>query len=140
MGKLKVKLNKSMSQNISKISPDIQDRTCIAWIKLNEAIDRIAMEGSDELDPRAEIGDDLWARITTLPESISKLKKVSKLHLYGSKLKRIPPEIGEMESLKYFDPYTSYDLKWFPYEITHCKNLIDSRVSTRAIYGNYKNR
>jgi hypothetical protein len=60
--------------------------------------------------------------------------------LYGSKLKRIPPEIGEMGALEYFDPYTSYDLHWFPYEITRCKNLRDSRVSTRALYGNYKNR
>jgi hypothetical protein len=45
-----------------------------------------------------------------------------------------------MESLEYFDPYTSYDLHWFPYEIINCKNLKDSRVSTRALYGNYKNR
>lgn len=45
-----------------------------------------------------------------------------------------------MESLEYFDPYTSYNLHWFPYEITHCKKLIDSRVSTRALFGNFKNR
>jgi hypothetical protein len=45
-----------------------------------------------------------------------------------------------MEALEYFDPYTSYDLHWFPYEITKCKNLKDSRVSTRALYGNRKNR
>lgn len=51
--------------------------------------------------------------------------------LYGSKLKRIPPQIGEMESLEYFDPYTSYDLHWFPYELTYCKKLKDSRISTR---------
>jgi hypothetical protein len=55
-------------------------------------------------------------------------------------LKRLPPEIGEMEALEYFDPYTSYDLHWFPYEITKCKNLKDSRVSTRTLYGNFKNR
>lgn len=45
-----------------------------------------------------------------------------------------------MESLEYFDPYTSYRLHWFPYEITNCKNLKDSRVSTRALYGNQKYR
>lgn len=60
--------------------------------------------------------------------------------LYGSHLKQIPPEIGEMESLEEFIPYTSYNLKWFPYEITHCKNLKRSTVSTRALYGNYKFR
>lgn len=55
-------------------------------------------------------------------------------------MKRIPPEIVEMETLEYFDPYTSYDLHWFSYEIINCKNLKDSRVSTRALYGNFKNR
>jgi hypothetical protein len=60
--------------------------------------------------------------------------------LYGSSIKRIPPEIGEMNSLEYFDVYTSYKLHWFPYEIAYCKNLKDSRVSTRATYGNFKNR
>jgi len=43
-----------------------------------------------------------------------------------------------MESLERFLPYTSYDLHWFPYEITECKRIYDSTVSTRAIYGNYK--
>jgi hypothetical protein len=82
----------------------------------------------------------LFSQIYTLPEIISKLKNVKKIWLYGSSLKRIPPEIGQMEALEYFDPYTSYDLHWFPYEITNCKKLKDSRVSTRALYGNYKNR
>ena len=39
-----------------------------------------------------------------------------------------------------FDPYTSRCLHWFPYEITRCKNLKRSRVSTRCLYGNYKYR
>jgi hypothetical protein len=65
---------------------------------------------------------------------------VKKIWLYGSRLKRIPPEIGEMEALEYFDPYTSYDLHWLPYEITNCKNLKSSRISTRTLYGNFKNR
>ena len=75
-----------------------------------------------------------------MPETISRLKKVKKIGLYGSALKRIPPEIGEMESLEYFDPYTSYDLHWFPYELTKCKKLKNSRISTKALYGNFKNR
>lgn len=45
-----------------------------------------------------------------------------------------------MKSLEYFDPYNSYDLHWFPYEIYKCKKLKSSRISTRALYGNYKNR
>ena len=129
-----------MDNNISKIRNDIQDRNSEAWIKLCEYVEYIAKKGKKEFSPREYLGDELFAQIYTLPESIGKLKKVKKIWLYGSNLKRIPPEIGEMESLEYFDPYTSYDLKWFPYELTKCKNLKDSRVSTRAVYGNFKNR
>ena len=82
----------------------------------------------------------MFSQIHSLPETISKLKNVTKVWLYGSNLKRIPPEIGEMEALEYFDPYTSYDLHWFPYELTNCKSLKDSRVSTRALYGFFNDR
>lgn len=129
-----------MNTRISKIENHVQNRDSKAWKKLCEYIDKIAAEGSEEFAPLEYLGDELYSQIYTLPESIRKLKKVKKMWLYGSNLKRIPPEIGEMEALEYFDPYTSYSLKWFPYELMHCKNLVDSRVSTRAIYGNFKNR
>lgn len=129
-----------MNDRISKIENNVQDRDSVAWQKLCEYIDKAAEENDDEFSPLEALGKELFFQIHTLPESISKLKKVKKIWLYGSKLKTIPPEIGEMQALEYFDPYTSYDLHWFPYEITKCKNLKDSRVSTRALYGNYKNR
>lgn len=129
-----------MNNLISKIPNDVQDRNSIAWKKLCEYIDEIAEMGTDEFVPREALGNELFSQIFTLPESISKLKKVKKMGLYGSNLKRIPPEIGEMESLEYFDPYTSYNLHWFPYEITKCKKLKDSRISIRVLYGNFKNR
>ncbi len=125
---------------ISKIENDIQDRNCEAWIKLCEYVDKVAESGDEEFSPREELGPEIFSQIHTLPESIAKLTKVKKMWLYGSNLKRIPPEIGEMQSLEYFDPYTSYDLHWFPFEITHCKMLKDSRVSTRALFGNITNR
>jgi len=125
---------------ISKIPNDVQDRNSVAWKKLCKYIDEIAENENDEFVPREVLGDELFPQIFTLPESISKLKKVKKIGLYGSNLKRIPPEIGEMESLEYFDPYGSYDLHWLPYEINNCQKLKDSRISTRALYGNYKNR
>lgn len=75
-----------------------------------------------------------------LPASISKLKSVKKLYLYGSHLVRLPPEIGEMENLENLDIYTSYRLHWLPFEVTRCLKLKRSRASTRALYGNHKFR
>jgi hypothetical protein len=129
-----------MNNWISAIENNVQDRTSVAWKKLCEYVDKVEAEKREEFSPMEALGADLFSQIQTLPESISKLKNVKKVWLYGSRLKRIPPQIGEMESLEYFDPYTSYDLYWFPYEITRCKNLRQSRVSTRVLYGNFKNR
>ncbi|WP_343745908.1 hypothetical protein [Chitinophaga sp.] len=133
-----VKVNIAM--NISKIKLDKQDRQSPAWLQLCEYIKIVAEERREEFAPREFLGADLFAQIYTLPETIGTLTRVKRVRLYGSNLKRIPPEIGEMSALEYFDPYTSYDLCWFPYEITYCKNLRDSRISTRALYGNYKTR
>lgn len=125
---------------IKRIENDVQDRTSDAWIALCNYVDEVAASGSEVFCPAKVIGHELYAQIYTLPESIGRLKQVKEIQLYGSRLKRIPPEIGEMESLEQLDVYTSYNLHWFPYEITRCKNLKASRVSTRALYGNYKNR
>ena len=125
---------------ISRIENDVQDRDSLAWKKLCDYVDDLAKGGREEFAPRAFLGDKLFFDIHTLPESIAKLKKVKRVLLYGSKLKRIPPEIGQMEAIEYLDVYTSYDLHWLPYEIAHCGQLKDSRISTRALYGNYKNR
>lgn len=129
-----------MNHSISKIENDVQDRNSLAWKKLCVYVDQLAESGEEEFSPRDVLGAELFSTIFTLPESISKLNKVRKISLYGSKLKRIPPAIGSMKSLEYFDAYTSYDLHWLPYEIMNCTKLISSRISTRALYGNYKNR
>lgn len=128
------------NRHVSPINNDVQDRTSDAWKALCRYVDEIAANGSKEFSPREALGPELYAGIFTLPESIAKLKHVTKVQLYGSKLKRLPPEIGEMTALTHFDVYTSYGLQWFPYELTRCKNLRQSRVSTRALYGNYKHR
>ena len=117
-----------------------QDKESKAWKALLDYIDKVAEDELEDFDPRVGIGYESFKEIIMLPTSIKKLKKVKRMWLYGSSLKLIPPEIGEMESLELFDPYTSYDLKWFPYEITNCKKLRASRISTRALLGNYKNR
>lgn len=128
------------SSRISAIHAAAQDTECDAWLQLLELIDRSAATGVTEFKPSIELGWESWWQIITLPPSIAKLKSVKRLALYGSNLERIPPEIGEMESLEEFDPYTSYRLHWLPYEITRCPNLKSSRISTRALYGNYKYR
>jgi hypothetical protein len=119
---------------------EIQDIECSAWKRLLELVEIAAAEEREEFAPRREMEPDDWNHIITLPSTISTLKSVKHLMLYGSNLVRIPPEIGEMTNLEKFTPYTSYRLHWFPYEITRCKKLRESTVSTRVLYGNYKFR
>lgn len=123
-----------------KLHIEPQDTECDAWKRLLDLVEQAAADGREEFAPRREMEPEDWIQIVTLPPTITKLKAVRRLLLYGSHLVRIPPEIGEMTNLERFDPYTSYRLHWFPYEITRCRNLRESTVSTRAIYGNYKYR
>jgi hypothetical protein len=123
-----------------KLHTEEQDTSCSGWARLLELIEEAAKDGREEFSPGREMTPEQWSQITTLPASIAKLKAVKHFILYGSSLVRIPPEIGEMSGLEQFTPYTSYRLHWFPYEITRCRNLKHSTVSTRAIYGNFKYR
>ena len=79
-------------EKISRIENDVQDRSCEAWLKLCEYVDKVAESGKSEFSPGDELGPELFSQIHTLPESIAKLTKVRKMWLYGSQLKRIPPE------------------------------------------------
>ena len=119
---------------------EAQDTECDAWKCLLDRIEEAASDERETFSPFGEMPDEYRLRIITLPPSISNLKKVKVLICYHTHLTRIPPEIGEMDSLERFIPYTSYGLHWFPYEITRCSALVDSTVSTRALYGNYKYR
>lgn len=123
-----------------QIHTEEQDTACSGWKRLNELIEQAATDGRETFSPGPEMLPSEWAQITELPTSIGKLKSVKHLVLYGSSLVRIPPEIGEMTELEQFTPYTSYHLHWFPFEITRCKKLTNSTVSTRALYGNFKYR
>lgn len=123
-----------------KLHTEQQDVECDAWKRLLKLVEVAAEDKREEFDPRQDMEQDDWWQIITLPTTIAKLKFVKHLMLYNSNLVRIPPEIGEMTNLEKFTPYTSYRLHWFPYEITRCKKLKDSAVSTRTLYGNYKFR
>ena len=53
-------------------------RNSEAWKKLCEYVDLVARKRKKEFSPREYLGDELFSQIYTLPESISKLKKVKK--------------------------------------------------------------
>lgn len=117
----------------------MQDRPLPAWERLLALVEEAAVDGREVFSPAAELHPGDWAQIVELPPSIGRLKQVRHLVLYGSSLVRIPPEIGEMNALEEFSPYTSYRLHWLPYEITRCEALVESTISTRALYGNSRN-
>ncbi|MGQ4381503.1 leucine-rich repeat domain-containing protein [Streptomyces sp. SAS_267] len=117
-----------------------QDTSAPGWRHRLELIDEATADGREEFRPLTELSPEERRQIITLPPSIAGLTAVRHLVLYGSNLVRIPPEIGAMTSLEEFTPYTSYRLHWFPYEITRCRKLTRSTVSTRALFGNYKTR
>lgn len=125
-----------------RIHDERQDTNTEAWKRLSNLIDEAAEDGRAVFAPGIELGAELWFSIIELPRTIGKLKAVKTLDIanLGSMLVRIPPEIGEMESLEEFLVYKSHSLHYVPYEITHCQNLKRTFVSTRALYGNWKNR
>jgi len=124
----------------TEIHTDVQDTECAAWRLLLELIDEAAADGRERFDPKKAMPRSLWQQVLTLPPSIAKLTAIKDLHLYGSNLVALPPEIGAMTNLETFTPYTSRRLHWFPYEITRCAHLHASTVSTRHLYGNFKHR
>ena len=124
----------------TKFHPEVQDTQAEGWKRLLELVEIAAADEREEFAPLHEMTLEASRQVITLPSTIGKLKTVRRLILYGSFLVRIPPEIGDMENLVEFRPYTSYRLHWFPFEITRCAKLDESTVSTQALYGNYKYR
>jgi len=112
---------------------DIQDTESDAWKRICDEIETAAARNETQLDFRG-------APVVTLPRSIGKVKSLRRLNLYGSKIQRFPRELGELPELVELDPYTSYGLHWYPFELKRAPNLRMSTVSTRALYGNYKFR
>lgn len=117
-----------------------QDTRAAGWLRLLDRVEEAIRTGQEEFAPLDGMSGLERSQVVTLPTAIEHLVHVRKLRLYGSHIARIPPQIGGMQSLAYLDLYTSYRLHFFPYEITRCRNLRDSRVSTRALFGNYKHR
>ncbi|MEM8905786.1 MAG: hypothetical protein AAGF02_18940, partial [Actinomycetota bacterium] len=112
------------SEQTPELHLDAQDENGEAWRQLLALIDEAAESGVTELAPALELGPELWPQIVTLPPTIGRLTEVRQLSLYGSNLRSLPPQIGQLRSLTNFVPYTSYRLHWFPYEITRCAALV----------------
>jgi hypothetical protein len=117
-----------------------QDTAGPGWLHMLALIDEAAADAREVFKPLVEMSPEERRQIITLPPSIGKLTAVKRLVLYRSNLVRLPAEIGAMASLEVFEPYTSSRLHWFPYELTRCKNLKSSTVSTRSVFGNFKYR
>ena len=128
-----------MADNEIKVKKDSQNRESENWKRLLALINKSVEDKRDEFHPSKELGFETWKDIRSLPREIANLENVKHLMLYGSNLERLPQEIGELKSLEKFTPYTSYGLRWFPYEIIQFENLKESTVSTRALFGNKKN-
>ena len=131
---------KKGTPSVPNLHREVQDIITPGWQLLLQMVGSIRAATTQVFEPSATIPADQWSAIITLPPSISELEMVTVLRLYGSHLRRIPPEIGRMSALKNLDIYTSYSLHWLPYEVTRRTALRDSRMSTRALYGNIKTR
>ncbi|BEL05788.1 hypothetical protein Q0Z83_039790 [Actinoplanes sichuanensis] len=116
-----------------------QDTDSPGWRRLLTLIDEAAADGREVFQPFTEMSFDERLKVVTLPPTIAKLTEVRRLVLYNTRLVRLPPEIGAMTNLEEFWPYQSHRLRWFPYEVTRCLRLRDSSVSTRVLYGNFRN-
>jgi len=119
---------------------EAQDQSTAGWAQVTDLIGQLARTSASILEPSAQIPWEGWMRVITLPPQVASLTHVVEMRFYGSHLRRLPPEIGRMASLRELDIYTSYSLHWLPYEVTRCANLRASRMSTRALYGNRNTR
>jgi uncharacterized protein (TIGR02996 family) len=121
----------------SQFHREAQDTQCDVWKRLLDLVEDTAAHGGSVLDVSSVLRSrEDAAQLVSLPSTIGKLTDVRKLLIVGLSLVRLPPEIGEMASLEEFNAYMTYPLHWYPYEITRCSQLADSKASTRTLYGN----
>jgi hypothetical protein len=129
---------KKGTPSVPNLHAEMQDTSAPGWLALRALIDD--SRTAAVIEPSATMPADQWSDVITLPPEVKFLAAVSELRLYGSHLRRLPPEIGRLSALCNLDIYTSYSLHWLPYEVTRCARLRNTRMSTRALYGNVKTR
>lgn len=131
---------KKGAPGVPNLHSEAQDTSAPGWVALLELVEIDSARNTSVFEPSAVIPSDQWSGVITLPREIETLSGTKQMRLYGSHLRRLPPEIGRLSSLENLDIYTSYSLHWLPYEVTRCSRLRESRMSTRALYGNIKTR
>jgi hypothetical protein len=131
---------KKGTPSVPNLHVEQQDASALGWQLICEQIVSESGSGVAVFEPSATVPADLWATVITLPPEIQSFPKLLQLRLYGSNLRMLPPEIGRLDALEDLDIYTSYSLHWLPYEVLRCAQLRQSRMSTRALYGNAKTR
>ena len=94
---------KKGTPGVPNLHADAQDITASGWHLLLELVGSTRAASSSAFEPLATIPADQWSAVTTLPPSISDLKTVTTLRLYGSHLRRLPPEVGRMTALSNLD-------------------------------------
>jgi hypothetical protein len=125
---------------IPNLHADAQDVGAPGWRRTLDLV-RSGVAGEMKVfEPSAHVPWDEWVKVLALPGEIADLTAVEQIRLYGSHLRRLPPQIGRMAALEDLDIYTSYSLHWLPFEVLRCAKLSKSRMSTRALYGNRKTR
>jgi hypothetical protein len=125
---------------VPSLHQEEQDVSCEPWKRVVERVERAILSQQEDFAPLEGLNAAERACVITLPVSIERLVNVRRLNLLGSCLVRLPPEISGMRSLASLDLYVSHRLHFLPYEIVRCGALRKSKVSTRALYGNFKYR
>jgi len=127
-----------VERGVPTLHGDLPDVSSRAWVRVIERIEAAAARHVEIFEPLEGLSDSERSEITTLPPEIARLTSVRVLKISCSGLSWLPPAIASMRSLEILDVYQSYRLHYLPFEIARCASLRESRVSTRALFGNYK--
>jgi len=130
--------SRPVERGVPMLHPDVPDMSTRAWATVIERIEVAAARHIEVFDPLEGLSDSERSEITTLPSEIAQLTSVRVLKICCSGLAWLPPAIANMKSLEILDLYQSYRLHYLPFEIVRCTLLADSRISTRALFGNYR--
>src|SRR5262245_61076897 len=80
-----------------------QDASAPGWSQTIDLVQAATADQSSTFEPSAQMAWEDWIGVITLPSQISLMHALKELRLYGSHLRRLPPEIGGMSALENLD-------------------------------------